>query len=220
VKLIDIAHALGLMVRFNGHTTRLYTVAEHSVLVSLILRDHGCDAETQMAGLLHDAAEAYIGDVPTPVKWAMDAVQPPSMYVVDEKGYEQIEGHTVEGTHAFREIERRVDKAIAEKFKLNPDAFHGQMVKLADRIALATEARDLLPAEIQWPGELPKPHEFTIESAMKYMQIIHSGRSWRGKADDWKEEMLEPSYLFRRVFAGLAAERLAQCIGSDSSSGS
>jgi hypothetical protein len=203
VRLADISHALGLMVRFNGHTKCLYTVAEHCVLVAMILRDQGHDAEFQMAGLLHDAAEAYIGDVPTPVKWAMDtiALTPGT------------------GTWSFREVESRVNRAIGEKFKINPDAFHSKSMKLADQIALSTEARDLLPGGIQWPDELPKPHEYTVESCMKYMQIIHSGRSWLGHDDDWKEEMLAPADLYKRVWASLTAERLACATGSPTSAG-
>lgn len=189
MKLTDIAHSLGLMVRFNGHTKRLYTVAEHCVLVALILRDYGCDAETQMVGLLHDAAEAYIGDVPTPVKWAMDAVP-------DSFGFGQA------GTAAFREIERRIEKAIADKFFVSYEAMHSKMVKLADNHALSTEARDLLPGGIQWPVELAKPHEFAVDAAMFYMQTIHHRESWNN------DKLLTPAELYVAVYMSLANERI------------
>lgn len=59
----DIAHALAVMPRFCGHTNKIYTVAEHSIRVAGLL-----PPELQMAGLLHDASEAYMCDIPTPIK--------------------------------------------------------------------------------------------------------------------------------------------------------
>lgn len=65
----DIAHALSMLCRYAGHCVRFYSVAEHSVLVARWLRDvYGADQRTVLCGLLHDATEAYLADVPRPVK--------------------------------------------------------------------------------------------------------------------------------------------------------
>lgn len=62
----DIAHALSMLCRFNGHTLEFYSVAEHSLLVAELMRDEtGGDS---FEGLMHDATEAYLSDIPTPFK--------------------------------------------------------------------------------------------------------------------------------------------------------
>jgi len=66
----DISHSLSLITRFCGHTRFFYSVAQHSIMVSEMMKQDGLSPEEQAAGLLHDAHEAYVGDVPTPMKWA------------------------------------------------------------------------------------------------------------------------------------------------------
>lgn len=117
VDIRDIAHSLSQQCRFLGHTRRFYSVAEHSVRVALLLADWGEDVETQRWGLLHDASEAYLVDVPTPLK-----------------------AHPV--FEMYRAAETAVQAAICERFGLplrEPDA-----VRRADRVLLSTEARDLM----------------------------------------------------------------------------
>ncbi len=67
VRAFDIAHGLAMKCRWAGHTRIYYSVAEHSVRVS-----RRCAPEDALKGLLHDAAEAYLGDVPSPLKRRMD----------------------------------------------------------------------------------------------------------------------------------------------------
>ncbi len=106
----DIAHSLANLCRFNGHCLRYYSVAEHSVRVSRILPDR-----LRLWGLLHDAGEAYLTDLPRPVKRRLAA---------------------------FNEMEDRVLEVVARRFGLSWPM--PAEVKEADTILLATEARDLM----------------------------------------------------------------------------
>lgn len=67
----DIAHALSLQCRFGGHTAKFYSVAEHSVRVANELYVLGLGWIYALAGLFHDAEEAYLPDIPRPVKHMM-----------------------------------------------------------------------------------------------------------------------------------------------------
>lgn len=125
VRIEDIAWHLAFINRFCGATLRPISVAEHSLLVAEILeRDAGVrDPMLLRAALLHDAHEAYTGDVATPVKaWAGD-------------GYSM--------------LARRVTDAIEQHFGITQAAWkHRLAIKYADRVSLATERRDLMPASV------------------------------------------------------------------------
>jgi len=88
IDIIDIAHALSQQCRYTGHTRRFYSVAEHSVHVSLLV-----SAPSRLVGLLHDASEAYVSDISRPVKM-LTPVGPP-----------------------YYEVEERIMRAIAAKFR-------------------------------------------------------------------------------------------------------
>jgi 5'-deoxynucleotidase YfbR-like HD superfamily hydrolase len=120
----DIAHALSNICRYTGHVSSFYSVAQHSCIVSAIIRDilEGT-VEEQFFGLMHDASEAYLTDIARPVK-----IQP--------------------AMAMYREAERRLEYAIARKFDLPGDM--PEIVKKADTIALATEARDLMGDPQDW----------------------------------------------------------------------
>lgn len=68
IDIRDIAHSLSMQCRYAGHMKRFYSVAEHSVLVAHWLADEGYAGVTILQGLLHDATEAYLVDVPRPLK--------------------------------------------------------------------------------------------------------------------------------------------------------
>lgn len=68
VRIDDIAHSLSLVCRYGGHCNDHYSVAQHCLEVSAYIEHLGGTAFTSMMGLLHDAEEAYFGDMPSPLK--------------------------------------------------------------------------------------------------------------------------------------------------------
>jgi len=84
INILDIAHALSLSTRFNGHCNQLYSVASHSVAIANELKVRGYSPRIQMLGLLHDGSEAYLSDVPKPLKEVM------YMYLIVEKNLQDL----------------------------------------------------------------------------------------------------------------------------------
>jgi hypothetical protein len=68
INIEDIAHALSRQCRYNGHCVGFISVARHSIWVAEQLAAQGYDKVVQLTGLLHDAAEAYLGDLVRPIK--------------------------------------------------------------------------------------------------------------------------------------------------------
>ena len=124
VRIEDIAHALSNLCRFAGHVSEFYSVAQHSVLVSQI-----CDPDDGLWGLLHDASEAYLCDIVSPVKRA------PALA-------------------GYREVEHGVMQVIAQACGLPID--EPMSVKRADRALLRLEQRELMRMPSGWhAGDVP-----------------------------------------------------------------
>jgi uncharacterized protein len=145
INIADIAHALGNIPRFTGHTKTRWSVAMHSMLVAWILRLGNYSPRVQLLGLLHDAHEAYTGDVATPLKRAL------ALASIDGKG-------------ALKRIEDGLDRAIHAHFDLIATGDDKLAIKAADLLALATEFRDLMPATSNglWAHPGIKPMNNTV----------------------------------------------------------
>jgi 5'-deoxynucleotidase YfbR-like HD superfamily hydrolase len=120
IEIEDIAHGLAYQSRFNGQTSEFYSIAQHSLIVSSIV-----SPRLKLAALLHDASEAYLGDMIKPLK-----------IIIDE----------------FNRIEEKVAKLIFSEF--NIPTFDYTLVKNADLITLATEIRDLIPHSVKFWDDL------------------------------------------------------------------
>lgn len=71
LRLMDLAQPLAMIPRFGGHSKALRSVAAHSLDVAELVRLRGGSATTQLCALMHDAHEAFFGDVPSPWKWRL-----------------------------------------------------------------------------------------------------------------------------------------------------
>lgn len=110
----DIAHHLSQVNRYNGATPYPYSVGQHSLLVADLLMIGGAGPRVELAGLLHDASEAYINDVTTPVK-----------YNAMSEGY--------------RELEWRLQRLVEAVFDLPYGLTEADIVKWADKEATERE---------------------------------------------------------------------------------
>jgi uncharacterized protein len=138
--ILDIAHALSNICRFTGQSDRFYSVAEHSVHCSRhVAPDHA------MAALMHDAAEAFIGDVSRPLK----AMLP-----------------------EYKIIEHRIERAIFDRFSIKYP-FDPEINQVDNRLLVTekcqlmnnsderSDLRGFYPVEIElpcWAPEVAKSH--------------------------------------------------------------
>ena len=119
---LDIAHALSNQCRFNGRCKRFYSVAEHSMLGATVALP---DQELARYFLLHDATEAYLGDIVSPLKGLLNGQFP-----------------------FYEELEYDFWLAIAARFDLHPRI--PDEVKKIDRRMLATEREQVMSPPGYW----------------------------------------------------------------------
>jgi hypothetical protein len=136
IDILDIAQGLTLKTRFNGQCLQFWSVASHSLAVA-----HFCPPDLKLWGLLHDAAEAWLPDVPSPLK-------PNLFYCGDEERFRP---------EPYHELEDRLLWTVAQKFSLPWPM--PKLVKEIDRRVLYTE-RDWL---MQQMPESPWSGDTTVE---------------------------------------------------------
>lgn len=157
VAIEDIAHGLAYQCRFNGQTCAFYSVAQHSLVVASLVPPH-----LRLAALLHDAAEAYLGDMVKPLKVLLPE---------------------------FAAIEEKVTLIIGETFGVDFSDY--APIKAADLVALATEKRDLMPHSVErWayldtiralpdPIEPLSPRDAKLAFLDRFHDLQHAGAKSR-----------------------------------------
>lgn len=117
----DIAHALSLLCRYNGHGSKFYSVAEHCSILAHHVWLNTRNKRLAFAALMHDAAEAYIGDLPRPLKYMLPQ---------------------------YQEVERKIEAVIFETYDIHPNEL--EYVKTLDRRMLIDERSVLFPRPLEW----------------------------------------------------------------------
>lgn len=162
--LHDIAHGLGRVCRFAGQTNRFYSVAEHCFHVSRLV-----PLEHKRAALLHDAAEAFIGDVTRPLK----ALLP-----------------------EYKVIEARIEEAIQRRFLGDLDGLiiHHPAIKAIDMAMCVAEARELMPnVEGYWSSMPVDPDAWRTvrDTRLNFDKPEYATSAWLrawSKYSHWEEE--------------------------------
>lgn len=129
ISVIDIARSLSRIMRFGGHATAALSVAEHSVAVAEIVQTEGGTERQQLYALMHDAHEAYLGDLVSPLK-----------RFLKEKCHADLGG-------LQNEVQRRILKALDIP---PPEPSEMVLVEKADLWALTAERRLYMPGNHVW----------------------------------------------------------------------
>ena len=110
IDIVDIAHALSMQPRWGGHCQKFYSVAQHCLLVTQLTKDKTKLRSILLDSLMHDASEAYLMDIPRPIKRSISEYHP---------------------------IEKRLMEVIYKKF--NIELPHHEFTKYSDESALILE---------------------------------------------------------------------------------
>lgn len=156
ILLEDIAHSLSLICRFGGHGRRFYSVAEHAVRVAKQMQHSIYSDEEVFAALHHDDTEAYLGDVPSPLKPLLGG---------------------------YRELEAKFNLVIAESLGFDPELTGSASLKDADHNLLHLEAQQLMvsrgaqnygppPTYVPWPNP-PETIGWTTDTAREAFLQMH-----------------------------------------------
>ena len=177
VLIDDIANSLAMQARYNGHLPEFYSIADHSihvtVLADMLMSEKDITPEERrvirLRALLHDAAEAFISDIPSPVKMFI-----PSMYEHEDKMIKKIYSF-----YGAKITDRKLKK------------YSDQIIKKSDIMVLIGEKLDITNSVTRWPQEdifkrCPFAIEYTEhwknskERFLDYFNVL-TGGDYRGK---------------------------------------
>ncbi len=127
IDIEDIAHTLSLLCRYGGHCQEFYSVAQHSVLCAREVPER-----LRLEALLHDASEAYLVDMPRPIKRTLKE---------------------------YTDIENKIQSVISKKYGINYP--FSKEVHFIDNKMLATEAKTLMKTNEGFEG-FPKPFPWSV----------------------------------------------------------
>ena len=141
ISIVDIARSLSRLPRFLGHSNNFISVAEHSLAVMQMAQYDGRGTHLQLLALLHDAHEAYIGDVPAPLCAYLQ-----DRYAIDLGSFK----------HALQD-----DILRALEIDL-PTPAEDEMLKTYDLVALAAERKLAMPSNHKWFSDAIRVEEPTM----------------------------------------------------------
>lgn len=158
VTLDDLASAVSNICRFSGHLPCFYSVAQHLVNTSRIV-----PVGLEYDGLMHDTAEAFTNDLPTPLKWALPI---------------------------FKELEVKIESAMAKKFGFNYP--YDPAVKLADTQMLLLEKKYVKRDEQYWPNYQGIEYEHLLDKVdLKPWQPGRAKREFLERFEELRPKLFE-----------------------------
>lgn len=157
----DIARALARTQRWTGHAKRRFSVAEHSVAVAALAWQMAPDQKDPgiyvRAALMHDAHEAYLGDVASPIK---ELLRRRARGVWDS-------------------IVDPIQKVIDERFQIQTNADVELVVKTADSMSLSLERDQIMEtSEREWEWDPPKPIAGFLLDCLDEVHAYHRFVDW------------------------------------------
>jgi hypothetical protein len=175
---IDIAHHLATMNRYGGAPRVPLSIAAHSLLVADLLRHQAQPLRVQLAGLLHDAAEAYLHDIISPLKLALRMEEARCRGVIG-----QLDGFQ----SAYSRLTAKMDETIGAALDVDHALFDAPAVKVADLWALRVEAERYTHtggANWRWPSELPEDGRLPDGVQLAFEE------PWQTVRDRWYQRFL------------------------------
>lgn len=195
---VDVPDALARLARFTGHVPGgPYSVAQHCVIGADAVFQATRDREAAAAFLLHDAHEAYLGDIATPIVAALNEIFGPSMVREGEVGY------------AIRTLKEGLDLAIYKAAGIErARTAHHAIVKVYDIRMLATERAHLLVRSPQpWSPAVEAAAPLRLVGKISVWPWVKAAEEYRERLRRYLPETFGPQPAPRTPTPGFAARR-------------